>query len=557
MPLSSPRTLLVVALLAARAVPAAEVASWFTESGAFLAPGFAPTSVRDLGGDGMAVADGADTIRFQLGAQGDAALQGLWRYDGALSRPIARLGVTGAQGPGRVETDHVFFAVGADQPFARPEQGGDGRLAFVGRAGSAALGAAQASRGLWLHDGVRNVEIARAGHTGALGPGLGAGVVFEDADAFVRRLILARAGRLVAHARVGSTVFDEVLLTFEDGAWRPCAADGSADPDLAPGVASARFDNLGSGWAYAVDPAGRVYGVNRLDTGRFGVWRYCDGAPRALALENAAGSLGPGLAPASRFTDLSREPLPLVAGAVAVYGIAKTDDLAGTPALAGYFRLHPDGNRPIALALRDDATGPPLDHAIFQAFPARAAVNGGWLTFEAEVQRPAGVVAGYFRHHDEHGLETVALADSPDSGPTPGTLWATLLDLFPAPNGDVVVYAAVCARAGGGATCADVPQPSLWRVPRVGAPQRVLGPGDTLRFATPEGAGSARIAEVARDGTSGSSADADGRDGWISRAGVAALEIRAVGDVTVHHVRATVFDPGALFGDGFEAAYSP
>ena len=535
---------------------AVTVDSYFTTSTTYVAPGFPASGSRTISNQGFHLADGGSQALFMTSTSAQAGYRGMFRFDGTQSTPVAVLDTALSAGPGRSggEAAHRFFEVGASRPFDHFEQGGGGRVVFFGKAGDPAVGAASATRGLWLHTGLANVEIACAGVTGTLGPGIGS-LVFENSDTFSRRLMYAQGGRLLTHARVGAGAnYDDALLSW-NGSWQPCAQDASSNDALDPGIAGTVFENLGSGWSYATLANNRVFGLNRINSDRMGVWEFCDGQPRPLALESGSGALGPGMGPLSLFTDLRGELTGWGDDGVVVVGFGKVNDEAGTVANDGYFLIRANGNTPIALDQRTDAYGPQIPGYAFTSFAGDNAGAGQWFAFYATLAGPGGSLEGIFRWHPQIGIQPVALLRMPTHSPSSTTFWSALPEFALAPNGDVIVYGSACDRAPDGVTClATTTDTAFWRVPAVGAVSRLLGPGDTLRYSqVASGPGSATITAVNTGWFNrgfGSSFDSNGRDGWLSSAGWLMAEVTIVG--ATHQVRLRAFDPDVLLSDGFE-----
>lgn len=538
------------------AASAVTVDSYFTTSPTYVAPGFPASGSRTLSNQGFHLADGGRQTLFMTSTSAQMGYQGMFVFDGVQSTPVAVLSTSQATGPGRTgsEIAHQFFEVGSSRPFDHFEQGGNGQVVFYGKAGNPMLGSGGATRGLWLHNGIGNTEIARAGMTGVLGPGIGS-LTFENSDTFARRLMYAQGGRLLVHARVGSGAsFDDALLSW-NGSWQPCAQDASSNDALDPGIAGTMFENLGSGWSYATLANNRVFGLNRIDSDRMGVWEFCDGGPRPLALESGSGALGPGMGPFSLFTDLRGELTGWGDDGVVVVGFGKVNDEAGTVANDGYFLIRPSGNTPIALDQRTDGYGPQLPGYTFTSFAGDNASAGEWFAFYATINGPGGSREGIFRWHPQIGIQPVALLRTAAYSPSATTFWSALPAFAVAPNGDVILRASACDRAADGVTClGSTTVDAFWRAPVAGSVSRLLGPGDTLRYQLTGGApGSASIGAIGTGWFNrgfGSSFDSNGRDGWLSRDGWLMAEVTITG--ATHYVRLRAFDPDVLLSDGFE-----
>jgi len=543
-------------LIGAGSSQAVTVDAWFSENTDYRFDGLPVTGVRNLAAERMRLADGFDQGLYVLSTQSADPLIGLWRRNGSASTLIAQPNQSGTLGPGRPGLPDVFFPV-ANSPFRSIEQGGDGAVVFFGKAADPVFGANFATRGLWLNQGAANVEIARVDHTGSLGPGIDANTVFENSDGFAKRLMFSRQGRLALYARVGQgSNYDDALLTHTGSQWSPCAVDGSAVAAWSPGVGNTTFENLTSGFAFVINPQGQVFGTNRISNALTGVWEFCRGAPRLRALETITGSAGPGMGPDSRFTSLSRAPLPYLDDQLIIYGTGVANGLGGTPTFPGWFRNPASPTGPIALIGTSDATGPQIAGATFSAFPDSAMTQGSWFVFRATITTAGGNVSGLWRFHESTGIQPVALHRTPAFAPNNATLWTDLQEFFINDRGDVTVYTSLCDRGPDAVTCSGAAHRNeFWTLPRAGAPRRLLGGGDQVRFRTAAGPQIATIASVSQsfdDPNGGNGFENTGRDYWINRLGVMHASVQATGLPGAMHIRMQAFDPQALFSDGFE-----
>lgn len=550
--------LLSLTLLSSLAAPAdsATVDAFFSENTTYRFTGLPDIGTRTLAAERVRLADGHSQGMFLLSANSGADLIGIWRTDGSAAQAVARPNRADATGPNRPGLPDVFYPI-STSPFRSFEQGDGGAIVFLGKAADPALGATFATRGLWLNRGAANVEIARAETAGTLGPNMGAGIVFENSDTFVRRLLFADSGTLLAYARVGQAGnFDDALLRHDGTGWVPCAVDESPVAAWSPGVGNLTFDNLSTGFAFVLDPQGRAYGMNRMSNAQVGVWSYCTGAPQLRVLEATTGATGPGLGSDSRFTSLSRSPLPLNDGDLVVYGTAAASGAGGAPQFTGYFRNQPGNNGPIALIGTSDATGPQVSGATFSALPDDALTQGGWLAFKGTIAGASGSVPGLWRWHAGTGIQPVALQRVGAFSPSATTFWTALNEHFVTDRGEVIVFATVCDRTADNLGCVTGSQRNeYWSLPPSGAPVRLLGPGDTVRFRTAAGAQQATITSVEQpfnDLLGGSGYESTGRDYWINRRGILHASVNASGFPGTLHVRLQAFDPGRLFRDGFE-----
>ena len=100
---------------------------------------------------------------------------GLWRNNGGVNAPFARSGDAGALGPnlGGGQQYSNFFESGG------PSLNSGGATAFTATMASGIGGVTpNDSYGLWRNAGGLNTIVARSGTSGAVGPGLSAGVTF-------------------------------------------------------------------------------------------------------------------------------------------------------------------------------------------------------------------------------------------------------------------------------------------------------------------------------------------------------------------------------------------
>ena len=172
-------------------------------------------------GAGLADA-GAGLLGFQWSANTNLLNpDGNWFESGSTFTQYAGVGVIGAQGPGRsgAESTHVFRRLYYGDAFNAAAR------AFGATANDPADPAGNASTGAWLWDGTKNVEIARVGASGALGPGLDGGRIYktlhhiDDVNHDVNVWMLPNQ-RVLLEGRIGtaSTLGSDGLSVYTPGA---------------------------------------------------------------------------------------------------------------------------------------------------------------------------------------------------------------------------------------------------------------------------------------------------------------------------------------------------
>lgn len=434
--------------------------------------------------------------------------QGYWALRQGVWTQYVRNGVTGAvMGPARggAEAGHVFQLHVTDQGHA----GGDGQRAFAARAGAPG-DTINATWGAWRWDTTKNIEIARALTDGALGPNLGAGWIFENSSDFVTPRAM-NGGQVLLNANVTSPtgLGRRYLAKSVPGQGIvPCALRYSTDANLAPGIVAG--DSFDTAWGMtsnlSVSPDNRVYLVAATNQSRDGIWEVCDGAPRALAVDNVAGALGPDIGlEGAIFTDF--EPVHPTDGNQFHY-FARYRPAPGDASRTGLFWY--DGATHRALAMNDAANvhGPGWEDATWTRFGTGTLTAAGtWSAFQATIRVPADGATpdGLWRVQAGSSPELVALLDIPGAyGPEPGRSWDTFYGNAVLANGDIVIE----ARTQPGSDHA------LWLLKKDAAPRRILAVGQSVSVPTSTGVQQAAVTSYSI--ASGAHPYDRGVDGWIA-----------------------------------------
>ncbi len=495
---------------------------------------------------------------------GVAANQPLvWRLDGQTATKIAATGVDVDAGPKRngAESADIFYTYNTTESVMPLDTDANGRVVFVGRAGPADLGRVASTRGVWLNDasGNGNREIARELRDDLLGPGLGAGVFFDDIDDFMPVLRLGQGGRLAAVTRVGSgSVFASTVLTHNGTDWDACTRIGSTDAGLRPNLpdaAAVTFRDGSSKTEFAIGGAGELYAGLYTSEFRWGLWRVCGGAPVPLAYEERTGSLGPGLGATSTFTDFDPTSLtPIAENALYFKAIAR--NATGAIARRGLFRHQSGSNTAIAYGNETGTLGPQIPNFVFSTFEAAfgnkqvLSSRGDWLAFIAQVDGPSGSRYALFRYHPSLGIQPLGFVNATGALGLPNNrVWKAFNGLFINALGHVVVHGA----AGVADTASTRGEMWLLRGPGV-TPQPILLPGDSVRYygANDLTLRSATVTTVNAPLVVDAPGYQSGRDSWINAEGDAVLSVNISGDTNPYFIRGQAFNPDALLVDGFE-----
>lgn len=506
----SKKTHLVAALAAALAAPAfayAQDLPWravIGASSAITAPGL-PAASRSFTeyatGD---VGKGYTGVRMT----GPDTAEGYWALRQGVWMQYVKNGVTGAaMGPARTGTEagHVFQVYAADQGYA----GADGQRAFAARAGAPG-DTINATWGVWRWDTTKNVEIARALTDGPLGPNLGADWVFQNSSDFVTPRAM-NGGQVLLNTNVTSpTGLDRRYLakSVPGQGIVPCALRYSTDPALAPGIVAG--DSFDTGWGMAsnlsVTPDNRVYLLAMTNQGREGIWEVCDGAPRAVVVDDESGARGPDIG-IDTATFSSFDPAhPAENGQF--YFFASYRPTPSDSSRTGLFWHDGASNRPLAMNDAANVYGPGWQNATWSSFSTGSLTSAGeWTAFQATIYVPADGATpdGLWRVQAGGTPELVALLDISGSyGPEAGRTWDSFYGNAVLANGDIVIE----ARTQPGSEYA------LWLLRKDAAPRRILEIGQSV--SVPTSSGIQQAAVTSYDIPSGASPYSRGPDNWIA-----------------------------------------
>lgn len=433
---------------------------------------------------------------------------GYWALRHGVWTQYVRNGVTGTtMGPARsgAEAGHVFQLHVTDQGYA----GADGQRAFAARAGAPG-DTINATWGAWRWDTTKNIEIARALTDGSLGPNLGADWVFQNSSDFVTPRAM-NGGQVLLNTNVTSpTGLDRRYLakSVPGQGIVPCALRYSTDANLAPGIVGG--DSFDTAWGMtsnlSVTPDNRVYLVAATNQSRDGIWEVCDGAPRALVVDNEAGARGPEIGIATAvFTDFETVH-PADDGQFHYF--ARYRPQPSDSSRTGLFWHDGAANRPLAMDDAANVYGPGWQDATWSSFNTGTLTSAGeWVAFQATIRVPADGATpdGLWRVKAGGTPELVALLDiSGTYGPEPGRTWDTFYGNAVLANGDIIIE----ARTQPGSEFA------LWLLKKDAAPRRILEIGQSVSVPTSSGVQQAAVTsyEIA----SGASPYSRGPDGWIA-----------------------------------------
>jgi hypothetical protein len=520
---------------------------------------------------GAGLADGgAGVLGFQLRPFNATAPDGNWFERGGALAAYAQVGATGALGPGRsgAESSHVF------RRLYYGDSAGEGARAFGATANDPSADPGDASLGIWLWDGKKNVEIARLGTDGPLGPGLGSGLVYkslhhvDDTDNDVNVWMLPNR-RVLFAGRIGTSsgVGNDGLSVHTPGVGNaPCMLIGSTDADVGPGISAAAFSGISA--RKAVSPRGEVYAlasarpVAGAPAGWFGsdgIWQFCDGAPRPGVLTGFTGEYGPGFDEDTAVFGGDANGLwgyvaPSLPGSYFFSSGGRMSTASGAPAFFGLF--HHDAaarrNRPLVLENSQGRYGPQIDGYVFNTsvVPYNVKAAGRYAALQTSVSPVGNASArfpGLWRIDVDGTVEPVALSgDTGAYAPAPGRIWnGTFYRFAIFDNGDIVT-AASTKNVADGTTAV-----SWWRLRRGAAPVEILKTGDLVQVPTPGG-----VVERAVTGLDPQYQVAlplsAGRDVWFTANGN-----MLIGDVTIQGfestttiLRGVAAQPDYLFATG-------
>jgi hypothetical protein len=460
---------------------------------------------------------GAQQFGFRVSSPSGQA--GYWAQRGTLLRRYAQLNASDATGPGRSggESAHVFLSLSTGEGGAGP----DGQRSFAGRAADPAA-PTFSSHGLWRWDTQRNIEVARSGTDGVLGPGLGPDWRFPN-SAFADSRMLA-GGALVLSADVqnlGGQSHQFIGKHVPGQGNQPCLRTSAVEPALAPGLSAGDFFPATSAGLsrLSVTRDGRVYQARAASGSRSGIWELCSGAPRALAANAetfAQSARGPDITPSTAVFRGFEQPLP--AGGARLSYFADWSETAISAPRTGLF--HFDGSRHRGLAYNEPSGfhGPNWAGASWQSFSTSSlSVAGDYAAFSAGVSVPSGGTPdGLWRVRVGERPELLALVDLavPPFEPEPGRTWRSFRAVAVLSNGDVVVDA--ITRPGD--------TEAIWLLSPGQAPRKILQPGQTVSLTTSAGVVQATVSSFTNP-PGGGARYSGGLDSWIGADGTLLLTV--------------------------------
>ena len=273
---------------------------------------------------------------------------------------------------------------------------------------------------------------------------------------------------------------------------------------------------------------------------RTGIWELCDGAPRAIVVNNDTGTRGPDLGTGTaRFG--SSITLPRLGEAGTFFFFSNFTTAPSQSSKTGLFWHDGQVNRPLAIG-DSPAHGPGWMDTTWGYFSTATLTSAGaWATFSASVNSAdGGNPSGLWRVRTGHSPELIALLDlTGQYAPEANRTWSSFLARAILANGDVIQL----ARTNPGSELA------LWLLPRGQAPRRLLKVGDTLSVPTTAGTSQRTVTDIS---VSPSVAQHNGgQDSWVSADGTIMVEATLSGLGTVH-LLSRPSDPSVMFANGFE-----
>lgn len=440
--------------------------------------------------------------------------RGLWAYNGSSYTRYLKFAQAGGNGgPSRTGTEqsHVFL----ERYSGFDDAASDGRRAFLARAGIPNDTGSQ-TNGVWSWGGGAaspNREVARAMKDDVLGPGLGPNWYIDGSSGFHQVRALPGGAVLIDATVIDpNTARNEVIFKNVPGVGNvPCALSGSTRADLSPGiVVGDQFSRWSSNSRLrTVDTQGRTYGLFETNGSREGIFELCNGAPRALVVDEEAGNRGPGLtSPNGIFTSFYNGAILGSPGLFSFVAIAR--NAPGGNAINGVFRNDGTRNRPLALS--GDTSGPYAPHWNNSAFTSfnqdTLDASGRYVVFGAAVNASGNSVSGVFRAGASGGPQPIALFNvvAPEYSPGGGLTWTSFYERTVFANGDIVMRAR---------TSAD--ETAIWLFQEGKVARRILGPGSVITMPTTSGNVQVTLSSVDLD--SNTAQYASGRNSWAASDG--------------------------------------
>jgi hypothetical protein len=484
---------------------------------------------------------------FGFRATSPSASEGYWASRSGRLVRYTQLSSNGTLGPGRggAEAAHVFLSINSGWGGASS----DGQRNILARAADPAA-TLNASYGLWRWDGTRNVEVARASTDGILGPGLGAGTVFQNSGSFATARMLNGGSMLISANVTSPTGVDSQLVARHVPGLgnRPCSRSGSTDPSLSPGLAAGdTFFTVSSGIGrMSVTPAGQIHARLTTAGSREGIWELCNGAPRAIAVDNETGPRGPdvGISTALFSSFAFQAPQPSASAGTFFFADWRDPPQGSRTAL---FRHDGISNRGIAFNEPSGYFGPNWLSATWRSFSTDSlSVAYDYAAFVADVNTPdGGTPVGLWRVRagDRPELKAlIGLIGAPYE-PEPGRSWRSFDAVAALSNGDIVLEATTNPNS----------TKDLWLLRAGQAPTRLLSLGQNIAVPTTQGNVQASISsfDVLDDGANYS----NGTDTWIAADGTLYVSANTtnLGRILIT-TRLTVPNPDIVFANGLEAS---
>ena len=524
-------------------------------------PGLPAPGSYSLALPGAVLSDSAGaSLNFPVRLSSTNAID-LWHERAGLLQPYAQIAQSGVTGPGRTgaESNDVFRRfTNLSNTFVRSDTSAQDARAFTAQASALGAPAEQISIGAWAQTTSGNVEIARVGTDGVLGPGIGAGWTFgsDDSENIFGKLHALPDGAVliqaVAKAPTAPNLPLDLLARYQPSLGNsPCALADSLNPAWAPGVLA--NDSFFSILTAASSPRGEVFaaaGAVRRNPNlvtRRGIWQFCAGAPQAKALSDTTGALGPNIPgnSAATFTDLLPLVAPSTAGAFYFSGIGV--------GFKGVFHHSNGQNRALLLNGVEGALGPGIPGYVFDFVNDYEPIAAGkFAVLRATIRPFAGgnSISALWRLRPDASPEPLIIVDSTTYIPAPGRLWRDvgIYNIFE--NGDVITQAVTSNPPA-------LDSVSLWRLRPGHAPEEILKKGDLVRTPTATGTDMRAVRSISRpDAGSAALRAYGGDDSWVSASGAVLVKVEIEpmeGQIyLVPWVRAQVTNLDALFQDGFE-----
>jgi hypothetical protein len=452
---------------------------------------------------------GAGQFGFRVSSP--TASAGYWAArNGVLSR-YTELGVNSTLGPGRsgTESTHVFI----DMQDGWGDAAVDGQRIFGARASDPAS-TTNATYGLWRWDLTRNIEVARVLSDGIYGPGLGSGWVFPNASGSFVNARMMTNGQVLIDASVNSPTGASSRLVAKHVPGqgnRPCLRSGSTDAALAPGLTAG--DAFETGWtlgnSLSVTAQGRAYGRFSASGSRGGLWEICNGAPRAVAVNDEVGTRGPNIAIATA-TFVNSFYAPFAGNGNQFYFFSYFRPASGDSSRLGLFWHNGSINRGIALNESSGFYGPNWQGSTWRIFDTDSLSTAGqYLSFTGGVTTgDGGNPDGLWRLRAGQRPELVALIGLIGQyGPEPSRTWRSFGATAVLDTGSIIAEA--YTDPGN--------EYALWLLEPGAAPRRILRAGDNVSVSTTTGTVQAAVSSFDLD--NGGAQFSRGADSWIGADG--------------------------------------